>query len=209
MDNIYLYIITVFFGFLAMMNPIGSTPIFIGLTKGMSNSDKRSIAFKSLVIAFIIVVIFIVMGKFIFQLFGITLPAFRITGGILLFITGMRMLLSDNPGVDTKSMEEMDIKTKTRIAVSPLGIPILAGPGTIAAAMNFVADGSVLSILITSGIFLILCILSFLLFISGQKLVNFLGENVIQVVSRLMGLILSVIGTEMIISGIRGAIEVH
>lgn len=209
MENIYLYIITVFFGFLAMMNPIGSTPIFIGLTKGMNSSDKKTIAFKALLIAFIIVVVFIVMGQFIFQLFGITLPAFRITGGILLFITGMKMLLSDNPGVDTKNIEEMDIKTKTRIAVSPLGIPILAGPGTIAAAMNFVADGSILSILLTSGIFLFLCILSYLLFMSGQKLVNFLGENVIQVVSRLMGLILSVIGTEMIISGIRGAIEVH
>ena len=75
--------------------------------------------------------------------------------------------------------------------------------------MNFVADGSVGSVLITSGIFLVLCILTYLLFISGQKLVNFLGENVIQVISRLMGLILSVIGMEMIFSGIKTAIEVH
>jgi multiple antibiotic resistance protein len=192
-----------------MMNPIGSTPIFIGLTKNATSREKRLIALQALLIAFIIVIVFILMGKFIFQVFGITLPAFRITGGILLFITGMRMLLSENPDLEKKGMEGKDMKAKSRIAVSPLGIPILAGPGTIAAAMNFVADGSVSSLLITSGIFLLLCILTFLLFISGQRLVNFLGENVIQVISRLMGLILSVIGTEMIISGIRGAIEVH
>lgn len=209
MDYSVLYILTVFSGFFAMMNPIGSTPIFIGLTKGMNSKDKRAIAFKALLIAFIVVVIFILMGKFIFQVFGITLPAFRITGGILLFITGLKMLLSDNPDFEVKNIEEMDVKAKTRIAVSPLGIPILAGPGTIAAAMNFVADGSPQSLLLTSGIFLFLCIFTYLLFISGQRMVNFLGENVIQVISRLMGLILSVIGTEMIISGIRSAIEIH
>ena len=209
MDYSVLYILTVFSGFFAMMNPIGSTPIFIGLTKGMNSKDKRAIAFKALLIAFIVVVVFILMGKFIFQVFGITLPAFRITGGILLFITGMKMLLSDNPDFEAKNIEEMDVKAKTRIAVSPLGIPILAGPGTIAAAMNFVADGSPQSLLLTSGIFLFLCIFTYLLFISGQRMVNFLGENVIQVISRLMGLILSVIGTEMIISGVRSAIEIH
>ena len=209
MDYSVLYILTVFSGFFAMMNPIGSTPIFIGLTKGMNSKDKRAIAFKALLIAFIVVVIFILMGKFIFQVFGITLPAFRITGGILLFITGLKMLLNDNPDLEVKNIEEMDVKAKTRIAVSPLGIPILAGPGTIAAAMNFVADGSPQSLLLTSGIFLFLCIFTYLLFISGQRMVNFLGENVIQVISRLMGLILSVIGTEMIISGIRTAIEIH
>lgn len=209
MESVWLYIITVFFGFFAMMNPIGSTPIFIGLTKNATSREKKFIALQALLIAFIIVIVFILMGKFIFQIFGITLPAFRITGGILLFITGMRMLLSDNPDMESKSVDGNDMKAKSRIAVSPLGIPILAGPGTIAAAMNFVADGSVTSLLITSGIFLLLCLLTFLLFISGQKLVDFLGENVIQVISRLMGLILSVIGTEMIISGIKGAIEVH
>ncbi len=209
MDYSVLYILTVFSGFFAMMNPIGSTPIFIGLTRGMNSKDKRAIAFKALLIAFIVVVVFILMGKFIFQVFGITLPAFRITGGILLFITGMKMLLSDNPDFEVKNIEEMDVKAKTRIAVSPLGIPILAGPGTIAAAMNFVADGSPQSLILTSGIFLFLCIFTYLLFISGQRMVNFLGENVIQVISRLMGLILSVIGTEMIISGIRTAIEIH
>lgn len=209
MGNQALYILTVFSGFFAMMNPIGSTPVFISLTQGMDGKDKKAIAFKALLIAFIIVIIFILMGKFIFQIFGITLPAFRITGGVLLFITGMKMLLSDNPNYELKDIDERDMSAKTRIAVSPLGIPILAGPGTIAAAMNFVADGSPESLAITSGIFLLLCILTYLLFISGQKLVSFLGENVIQVISRLMGLILSVIGTEMIISGIRTAIELH
>ena len=128
MGNLSLYILTVFFGFFAMMNPIGSTPIFIGLTRDVSERERRAIAIQAIIIAFIIVVIFILMGKFIFQVFGITLPAFRTTGGILLFITGMRMLLSENPDFQTKELEEKgkDMKAKSRIAVSPLGIPILA-----------------------------------------------------------------------------------
>lgn len=209
MENQLLYILTVFFGFFAMMNPLGNTPIFITLTEGMQYKDKKMIALRAIFIAFIVVMIFMLMGKFIFQVFGITLPAFRITGGVLLFITGLRMLLTDNPDPGTADISEKDLKTKTRIAVSPLGIPILAGPGTIAAAMNFVADGTIQSLLVTSGILIVLCLLTFILFISAHRIVKILGENVIQVVSRLMGLILAVIGTEMIISGIRGAIEVH
>lgn len=209
MENQILYILTVFFGFFAMMNPLGNTPVFITLTAGMDYKDKKLIAFRAIFIAFIVVLIFMVMGKFIFQVFGITLPAFRITGGVLLFITGLRMLLTDNPDPGMNDISGKDLKTKTRIAVSPLGIPILAGPGTIAAAMNFVADGSLQSLLVTAAILLVLCLLTFLLFISAQRILKVLGENVIQVISRLMGLILSVIGTEMIISGIRSAIEVH
>jgi multiple antibiotic resistance protein len=86
------HILTVFMGFFAIMNPIANTPVFPGLTASDSTAIRRRIAFKALLITFILIVAFILLGKLIFSLFGITLPAFQITGGILVFMIGLQML---------------------------------------------------------------------------------------------------------------------
>ena len=207
LKNLALYVTTLFFGFFAMMNPFSSTSVFISLTQCMNEKDKKTVAFRAVLTAFIIVLVFILMGNLIFQLFGITLPAFRIAGGVLLFLTGMKMLLDEDPnaerhkhGVDCKDYD-------LNVAITPLGIPILAGPGTIATAMNFVADGTVYPLLITSGIFLLLCVLTYIFFIAGHKLVKHMGENSIKIISRIMGMIIAVIGTQLVIAGILGVIE--
>ena len=209
MENLALYVTTLFFGFFAMMNPFSSTTVFISLTEGMDSGDKKTVAFRAVLVGFIIVFAFILMGKLIFDLFGITLPAFRIAGGILLFITGMKMLLDENPNSERNKLGQKDRAGRANldIAVSPLGIPILAGPSTIATAMNFVADRTTFSLIITSGIFLLLCIITYVFFISGHKLVKHLGENVIRVISRIMGMIIAVIGTQLVIAGILGVIQ--
>lgn len=201
MNELLQHALSVFLGFFAIMNPIANTAVFVGLTEGKELTEQKRIAFKALLISFIVVLTFAVLGKSIFHLFGITLPAFRITGGILVFIIGYQMLHGESSKMH-KSRDNDDAD----IAVSPLAVPILAGPGTIATAMNFAAGGGWASIIITIAAFASLCIITFLCFIFGQKINKLIGASGLSIITRLMGLILAVIGTQMLITGISGAV---
>lgn len=202
-------ILTVFMGFFAIMNPIANTPVFLGLTANDSTAIRKRIAFKALLITFILIVAFILLGKLIFSLFGITLPAFQITGGILVFMIGLQMLHGQQSKVHspaaTASAE--NIQGALSVAVTPLAMPILGGPGTIAAAMNFSSDGGLTAMLITIIAFGLLCLVTYIFFVFGERLVKLLGDEGLMMVTRLMGLILAVIGTQMFITGVAGAIK--
>jgi multiple antibiotic resistance protein len=202
--------ISVFMGFFAIMNPVANTTVFLGLTAEDDDDTRRKIAIKALVVSFVIILIFSAAGKFIFDLFGITLPAFRIMGGILVALVGYQML----QGGEHSSVQHPSDEDKKRskdaelaIAVSPLAMPILAGPGTIATAMNFASTGGVQEFVVTIGAFFVLCVISYIFFISGERFVKYIGDNGIKVVTRLMGLILAVIGVQMLIQGVGGAVN--
>jgi len=197
--NMFTFALTVFTGFFAIMNPIANTPIFLGLVEGRSELVKKSIARKSTLIAFLIVVSFTFLGKYIFSLFGITIPAFKIAGGILIFYVGFEMLMSKKSSIHSTGKEVQD----DSIAISPLAIPILAGPGTIVTAMNFATGASFIHIGIVVAVFALMIFLTWLSFTYSELLVNKLGSNAILVIGKLMGLILAIIGTDMIIDGIK------
>jgi multiple antibiotic resistance protein len=208
-ENALLHAATVFMGFFAIMNPIANVPIFLGLTAGEDSATVKAIAFRSLMIAFVIVAVFSVAGKLIFDLFGITLPAFRITGGLLVTVIGFHMLQGKASSVHHLSESETQKSREAAlgIAVSPLAMPILAGPGTIATAMNFSAGGGPLKMVVTIAAFAALCIITYVLFVSGRRFVAFIGASALGVVTRLMGLILAVIGVQMAIEGLHGAFK--
>lgn len=201
--------LSVFMGFFAIMNPIANTPIFLGLTAEDSPEIRKKVALKALLLAFALIVLFCLVGKLIFVLFGITLPAFKITGGILVALIGYQMLqgASSKEHRPNPANKEGASEAALSIAVSPLAIPILAGPGTIATAMNFASTGGIREMMVTIGAFAVLCLMTYGFFVSGQRLVKFLGSNGLSVITRIMGLILAVIGVQMLIDGITGAIK--
>ena len=197
----------VFMGFFAIMNPIANVPIFLGLTSDEDAQTTAAVAFKSLMLAFIIVAFFSVAGNVLFKLFGLTLPAFQITGGIIVFLIGFHMLQGGPSTVQHPSTED---KEKSReaalgIAVSPLAMPILAGPGTITTAMNFSAGGGMMNVAITITMFAVLCVITYVFFVFGERFVAYIGSSALGVITRMMGLILAVIGTQMVITGLHGA----
>jgi len=201
--------ISVFMGFFAIMNPIANTPVFLGLTAGDDAVVRRKIAFKALLVSFGIIVVFSAAGKLIFDLFGITLPAFRIMGGILVALVGYQMLHGgEHSSVQHPSEEDKhkSLEAELEIAITPLAMPILAGPGTIATAMNFASAGGISEFVVTVGAFFLLCVISYVFFVSGERFVKYIGDNGVKVVTRLMGLILAVIGVQMLIHGIGGAV---
>jgi multiple antibiotic resistance protein len=198
MENLMTYALTVFMSFFAVMNPIANTPIFLGLTAGENKESKKKIAKTATITAFIIVVSFVIAGKYIFELFGLTIPAFKITGGILIFYIGFEMLMSQKAKIHSSDSED-----KNNISISPLAIPILAGPGTIVAAMNNVTNANLIQIGIVISIFALMIYLTYLAFSFSDLIVKKVGTNLISVIGKLMGLVLAIIGTGMIVDGIK------
>ncbi len=194
MSHLYTQLLTVFLGFFAIMNPIANTAAFAGLVGEKSKVEQRKIATKALLITFIIILSFSVLGKAIFHLFGITIDALRVTGGILVFIVGYHMLNGYGSRLHSAESDE-----ESDLAVSPLAVPLLAGPGTIATAMNYSAAGGMMGILTTVSVFAVLCFITYICFIFSSNILSVIGKNGLSIVTRLMGLILAVIGTQMII----------
>ena len=209
MESALLHAVTVFMGFFAIMNPIANVPVFLGLTSDDDEQTTAAVALRSLMLAFLIVTLFSVAGKVIFELFGLTLPAFRITGGLLVFLVGFHMVQGNHSSVQHPKEED---KQKSReaalgVAVSPLAMPILAGPGTIVTAMSFSANGGLMAIVVTVAVFAVLCVITYVLFVFGKKFVTYIGASALGVITRMMGLILAVIGTQMVIEGLHGAFK--
>lgn len=209
MESFIGHALSVFLGFFAIMNPVANTPVFLGLTADDDAGTRRKIAAKALLVSAVIIVVFCAAGKLIFTLFGITLPAFRITGGILVALVGFHMLQGgEHSTVQHPSDEDKkkSLDAALQVAITPLAIPILAGPGTIATAMNYASAGTLTEFVVTVSAFFVLCAITYVFFLSGERLVKYIGDNGVKVITRLMGLILAVIGVQMLIHGIGGAV---
>ncbi len=198
MENLWLFTIGIFTAFFAINSPPGNIPIFLSLTKAADAKTKKKISRKATFTAFIIVSGFIIIGKYVFDLFGITIPAFKITGGILIFFVGFEMIRAQESSIDNQS----EINFNEGISISPLAIPILAGPGTIVTAMNYTTNAGYAELLIIIVMFALIMYLNHLAFISSDYLVRYIGKNKIVVIEKIMGLIIAIIGTNMFIEGV-------
>ncbi len=201
-DNLLTFALTVFTGFFAIMNPIANIPIFIALVEGRDKKSQRAIAKTATITAFLIVVFFVILGKYIFEIFDITIPSFKLAGGILIFFVGFGMLQSkkqEKKVVGKAAGDEM--------AISPLAIPILAGPGTIVTAMNYSADANYLQLGIIIAIFALITYLTFVAFSLSDTIVKRMGNSLIKVIGKIMGLILAIIGTGMAVEGVKLAFD--
>jgi len=204
-------------GFFAIMNPIANIPIFLGLTDGYGAAARRRVALRSILVAFFTVTVFTVLGQLIFSMFGITIAAFRIAGGVIIFMIGYQMLQGEvSPAHQTSRVRDasggdssvrpsrVEDEGNLSVAISPLGVPLLAGPGTIVTAIGFSA-GHWRHAALSLFAFALLCATTWFGFVAGQRFVRYLGRSFLTVITRLMGLILAVVGTEMLLVGLKAA----
>ena len=195
-----------FMAFFAIMNPISNLPAYMALVADDSQKISRKIAFRSLLIAFVIVTVFIFSGDFIFKVFGITIISFRIAGGILVAVIGYHMI-NGNHSPSYKGMEQQAVNSDPMsIAISPLAMPLFAGPGTITTALSL-ANGGLQNQLITVVAFALLCVITYLLLRSAKQIAGFLGENLMKIITKMMGLLLFSIGIQMIIVSVQTLIK--
>ena len=202
------FFILCFSSLFTLINPIGIVPIFIAMTDEYSKKERDVIAFKSVLFAFCILILFGVLGEFIFSFYNITIHGFRIAGGILLLKISFDMIESKRSRTRTTPMEEKAAEEKNEIAYTPLAIPLIAGPGSIASIMILSSESSDWNHKIT--LFLALgtvLLITFLTLKLSKYLTKTFGRSGLRIMQRIMGLILMVISIEFILKGIKDSIQ--
>ncbi|MBT4371099.1 MAG: NAAT family transporter [Candidatus Marinimicrobia bacterium] len=189
--------------FFTLINPIGIAPILLVMTERFSKEEKINIAWKGSLTAFITLIIFSILGSVIFNIFGITIEAFQIMGGIIFFRSGFRMSEAKIGRSRTTPMEREESQESDDLAITPIGIPLIAGPGAITASMLLSSQTPQLYSYATLGvsIFLVLTVV-YLILRNGGLLMKALGYTGMRVIQRLMGLVLMVIAVQFVINGV-------
>ncbi|GAB6123954.1 MarC family protein [Dysgonomonas termitidis] len=206
MNELLTYGLLVFTSFFTLINPISAMPVFLGLTSDMEPKDRVAVAKRAVLVSLIIVLVFAFSGQFLFRVFGISVNSFRIVGGAIFFVVGFDMLNARLSPIKAKGSEIK--QTIKDIAITPLAIPMLCGPGAITNAIVLMEDAD--SILLKVVFVVALCLMllvTYLILISSSKLIKRFGETGINVMMRLMGLIVMVIAVEFFLAGIRPFLE--
>ena len=202
------FFILCFSSLFTLINPIGIVPIFVAMTEEYSKKERDIIAFKAIIFSFFILVLFGIIGEFIFSFYNITIHGFRIAGGILLLKISFDMIESKRSRTRTTPKEEKEAEEKDEIAYTPLGIPLIAGPGSIASMMILSSESTTSNNIISLFIALVVVLLAtFLIFKVSKFLSKKFGKSGLRILQRLMGLILMVISIEFILKGIRDSIH--
>lgn len=187
-----------------VVDPIGVVPIFLSMTRGDSPAKVRSMAAKASLVGGALVLAFAIFGGLIFKVFGLTMGAFRVAGGILLLMTALDMLRAQRPGTRTSEQETREGAQKDDIAVVPLAVPLLAGPGSIATVMVLMGrgDGWVTGIPVLVAI-VVTFIGAYLLLRAAPLVQRVLGQSGVAIVERVMGLIIAAISVQFMAEGVR------
>jgi multiple antibiotic resistance protein len=199
----YSEIIKFAIALIVITNAFGAIPIFLGITGDNTNQERKSIATKAGISIAVIFIVGIVMGGWILEIFGISVDAFRVAGGIIIFMLGISMLNSKQSPIKHTKQEQKHAVEKEDIAIVPLALPIIAGPGTISTLIVYsnqypgIIDKSIMigvSLVVASGITLLL--------LFATKVGNYLGISGIKIATRVMGMLLSALAIEMIHNGL-------
>ena len=197
------FLITAFVTMFVVIDPIGLAPLFVALTQGVPERQRRNIALRACAIGMTILIAFALFGESILSFIGISMPAFRIAGGILLFLTALDMLFErrQKRREDQADEDEPDEDP----SVFPLAIPLIAGPGSIAAVILLVGQTET-----TAGFFAIMGVLAavmllvFAMFMTAPIIERLLGKTGINVVTRLLGMLLAALSVQFVLDGLQG-----
>jgi MarC family membrane protein len=203
--DIFIYLFAALF---SVLNPIGTVPIFVGLTQGYTSSERAKTSLVTSINVFIILMISFFVGQYVLSFFGITITALRIAGGIIIASSGFSLLngnFSKNKGINKKVQKE--VEARQHIALTPLAMPMLAGPGSISLLIAYYQELSETGNLITTTEILFSCLailavaaLIYLILRSAHYLAKILGSSGIVAISRIIGFLTIAIGIQYIIS---------
>ena len=202
MDTLLPFALLCFTSFFTLTNPLGTMPVFLTMTNGMSDDERKTIVRRATIVSFITLMVFTFSGQFLFKFFGISTNGFRIAGVIIIFTIGFDMLQAR---YSKAKLKDEEVKTYVNdISVTPLAIPMLCGPGAIANGIMLMEDANTLikKILLVSVIASVYFI-TFLILRASTRLNKYMGETGNNVMMRLMGLILMVIAVECFVSGFK------
>ena len=202
MDTIIPYALLCFTSFFTLTNPLGTMPVFLTMTNGLSEDERKHIIKRATIVSFIILITFTLCGQFLFKFFGISTNGFRIAAGFIILKIGYDMLQAR---YSSAKLKEEEIKSYVNdISITPLSIPMLCGPGAIANGIILMSDATTLELKATLfSMIAVVYVLSYIVLRLSTRLVNLIGETGNNVMMRLMGLILMVIAVECFVGGLK------
>lgn len=201
MQDLINYSLFAFTSFLALINPLSVTTVYLTMVTDLNRKQQINTAFKASVTAFITLTIFAFAGQLLFKFFGISVNGFRIAGGIIFFIMGFDML---NARVSRIKYSEDDFTDEMNdVSITPLGIPLIAGPGAITNSIVLMEDATSFGhkVALPIAIFVVL-VLTFVGMVAGTRVMKFFGETGNKIMLKLMGLIMMVIAVEFFFAGL-------
>ncbi len=200
--EIFIYL---FFALFSVLNPIGTVPIFVGLTQDYTKQERANVSLWTAIDVFLILMISFFIGQYVLTFFGITINALRISGGIIIATSGFSLLngkFNKERGINKKV--EQDIQVRNDIALTPLAMPMLAGPGSISLLIAYYQEhhATTRDILSSALAILAISIIIFLILRSAHYLAKILGSSGIVAISRIIGFLTIAIGVQYIISSV-------
>lgn len=204
--EILTYTLLSFGSLFSIVDPIAAVPAFLALVGNQTALHQHRTALRAAITCFGVLTAFALAGSLIFRFFGITIPAFKIAGGILLFGVGLEMMRAEKSKTRETEEEQAEAETKEDVGLIPLGLPLLSGPGAIAAVMVLI--GQAKDTMHRAGVLgaIALVSLSALFILRGSTwLVRVLGKTGMNIISRIMGLILAAVAIQFLLDGLREA----
>ena len=206
------FTISAFVTFLTIIDPVGLAPVVIGLTAHLNDIQRNTIITRAIVISAIIIAFFALVGRLLLDRLGISLYAFNIAGGVLLFLVAVDMLFGRASGTRETKAEEEEAMTREDISVFPLAIPMIAGPGTIATTILYVnlatVSGNPLSLLAVGAAIVSALFAAWLVMRSSQWIIHLIGRTGILVLSRILGILLAALAIQFVLNGVLEFIQV-
>lgn len=204
-----LFLVTVFVALFAILNPIGALPILVSLTEGYTREERRKVIEKSILVAGGMLLGFMLIGVYIFQVLGIDISDFQIAGGILVFKVAFDMLQGKTSNTKFSQTEEEESLQKDSIGIVPIGTPLLAGPGSITTVIIYFNLRSVSiteRVLVTLAVLMVM-VVSYFILIYSVKLFDKIGKSGSLIISRIMGLLIAAIGVSFVVAGITSIVS--
>jgi multiple antibiotic resistance protein len=208
------FVVTAFAAVFAIVNPLGNIPFFFAVTEGYTHEQKHRVAIMVAVVTAGVLFTFAVAGQFIFGIYGITIPSFKIAGGLLLFTIAFSMLQGQKSKTKLTDEERDEALARESVGIVPLGIPMFAGPGAITTVMILVSDSSASTdatfelIAITIAI-VATVIISYLTLTHSDRIYELMGRSGAMAFSRIMGLLLAAVAVNFVLRGIAQAIPMY
>ena len=203
MSELAPFFVLAFSTLFTLINPIGLTPVYLSMVEHCAAEERGRISLKGTITAFFILIIFFLVGDIIFSFYRITVSAFKIAGGILFFRAGILMLEARVSRSRSTPKEEEEAETREDIAYTPIGMPLIAGPGAITSVMILSSETSKWELkLVLFAVIALVLILTYLIFQGADYLTQRFGTTGLRIVQRIMGLILMVIAVQFVIDGV-------
>ena len=186
-----------------LVDPFAAIGSFLAITAGVDAAKRKRMARKACLTCFIVLTAFALTGQFIFKMFGITLPAFQIAGGLILLLIGIDMLEAKRSPTQESSTDAEEGASKEDAGIVPLGIPMLAGPGAISSVMVMVGQASsIWQMAAILGAIAVTAAVSYAVLGGAERLQRFLGETGIRILVRIMGLLLVALAMQFFVNGL-------